>query len=147
MRSGARLRFLQTGATHEVEEVGIRTPALVEVDELGPGRGRLPHCGHQRTSAKRASVRPSRGLTSGVRAARGLPEPQADGCSAASTRSTATSSRICGDALEKLKLNDSSGDLRTRDERGAGFRLSLAVPRLLHMEIVRERLEREFGLS
>jgi GTP-binding protein LepA len=146
MRSGARLRFLQTGATHEVEEVGIRTPALVEVDELGPGEvGYLiagikdvgeARVGETVTEVSRPASEPLEGYQN--------PKPMVfcgiypiDGDEFPDLR----------DALEKLKLNDSSVTYEPETSAALGFGFRCGFLGLLHMEIVRERLEREFGLS
>jgi len=146
MRSGAKLRFLQTGATHEVEEVGIRTPALVEVDELGPGEvGYLiagikdvgeARVGETVTEASRPASTPLEGYQD--------PKPMVfcgiypiDGDEFPDLR----------DALEKLKLNDSSVTYEPETSAALGFGFRCGFLGLLHMEIVRERLEREFGLS
>jgi GTP-binding protein LepA len=146
MRSGAKLRFLQTGATHEVEEVGIRTPALVEVDELGPGEvGYLiagikdvgeARVGETVTEASRPASTPLEGYQN--------PKPLVfcgiypiDGDEFPDLR----------DALEKLKLNDSSVTYEPETSAALGFGFRCGFLGLLHMEIVRERLEREFGLS
>jgi GTP-binding protein LepA len=146
MRSGARLRFLQTGATHEVEEVGIRTPALVEVDALGPGEvGYLiagikdvgeARVGETVTEASRPASKPLEGYLN--------PKPMVfcglypiDGDEFPDLR----------DALEKLKLNDSSVTYEPETSAALGFGFRCGFLGLLHMEVVRERLEREFDLS
>ena len=52
------------------------------------------------------------------------------------------------DALDKLSLNDPGHRVHARDERGAGVRLSRGLSgACLHLEVVKERLEREFGLD
>ena len=146
MRSGAKLRFLQTGATHDVEEVGIRTPALVQVDELGPGEvGYLiagikdvgeARVGETVTEASRPASKPLEGYKN--------PKPMVfcgiypiDGDQFPDLR----------DALEKLKLNDASVTYEPETSAALGFGFRCGFLGLLHMEIVRERLEREFGLS
>jgi GTP-binding protein LepA len=146
MRSGAKLRFLQTGATHEVEEVGIRTPALVEVDALGPGEvGYLiagikdvgeARVGETVTEASRPASKPLEGYQH--------PKPMVfcgiypiDGDEFPNLR----------DALEKLKLNDSSVSYEPETSAALGFGFRCGFLGLLHMDIVRERLEREFSLS
>jgi len=94
MRSGARLRFLQTGATHDVEEVGIRTPAMVEVDELGPGEVGYLIAGIKDVGEARVGETVTEVAHPATKPLEGYQNPNR-WCSAASTRSTATSSRIC----------------------------------------------------
>ena len=146
LRSGARLRFLQAGATHDVEELGIRTPAPVEVDALGPGEvGYLvagikdvaeARVGETVTEVSRPAPTPLEGYQN--------PKPMVfcglypiDGDEFPDLR----------DALEKLKLNDSSVTYEPETSAALGFGFRCGFLGLLHMEIVRERLEREFGLS
>ena len=146
MRSGARLRFLQTGATHDVEEVGIRTPVPVPVDELGPGEvGYLiagikdvgeARVGETVTEASRPAAEPLAGYQN--------PKPMVfcgiypiDGDEFPDLR----------DALEKLKLNYASVTYEPETSAALGFGFRCGFLGLLHMDIVRERLEREFGLS
>ena len=146
LRSGARLRFLQAGATHDVEELGIRTPAPVEVDALGPGEvGYLvagikdvaeARVGETVTEVSRPAQTPLEGYQN--------PKPMVfcglypiDGDEFPDLR----------DALEKLKLNDSSVTYEPETSAALGFGFRCGFLGLLHMEIVRERLEREFDLS
>ena len=146
LKTGARLRFMQAGSTHDVEEVGIRTPAVIPVAALGPGEvGYLiagikdvgeARSGETVTEAARPAARPLAGYRD--------PKPMV----------------FCGlypvegddftalrDALEKLRLNDASVSYAPENSGALGFGFRCGFLGLLHMDIVRERLEREFGLS
>ncbi len=146
MRSTEKLRFLQADADHDVEEIGIRTPQTVPVDELGPGEvGYLiagikdvggARSGETVTSARRPAAEPLAGYRD--------PKPMVfcglfpiDGDELPDLR----------DALEKLRLNDASFTYEPESSRALGFGFRCGFLGLLHMEIVRERLEREFDLS
>ena len=145
--SGQRLRFMQAGATHEVEEIGIRAPAPTPVTSLGPGEvgyliAGIKDVGEAR-SGETVTVAGPRGATEPLAGYRD-PKPMVfcglfpvEGDDFADLR----------DALEKLRLNDSSFtyDPETSGALGFGFRCGFLG--LLHMEIVRERLEREFDLA
>ena len=95
MNSGSRLKFMQTGALHETIEIGARRPAPTALDELGPGEvgyliagikdvgeARVRRDGHHR------QPRCHRGACPGT-------ATRSRWCSAACTRSTATTSRTC----------------------------------------------------
>jgi GTP-binding protein LepA len=144
--SGRRLRFMQTGRTHDVEEIGIRTPAPVPVSELGPGEVGYLIAGIKDVREARSgetvtdAAHPSRSPLEGYED----PKPMVfcglypvEGDDFADLR----------DALEKLRLNDASVSYEPETSAALGFGFRCGFLGLLHMEIVRERLEREFDLS
>ncbi|MBM3671278.1 MAG: elongation factor 4 [Actinobacteria bacterium] len=143
--SGSKLRFLQTGATHDAEEIGVRLPAPKPVPSLGPGEVGYLIAGIKDVGEARvgetvtAAARPGDALP-GYRD----PKPMV----------------FCGlypmvgdeygdlrDALEKLRLNDASFTYEPETSGALGFGFRCGFLGLLHMEIVRERLEREYDLS
>jgi GTP-binding protein LepA len=146
LRATSRLRFLQARAVHDVEELGVRTPVPVPVQELGPGEvGYLiagikdvgeARSGETVTEARAPATEPLAGYRD--------PKPMVfcglypmDGDDLPSLR----------DALEKLRLNDASVTFEPESSHALGFGFRCGFLGLLHMEIVRERLEREFNLS
>ncbi len=141
-----RLRFMQAGANHEIEEIGIRTPVTVPVDELGPGEVGYLIAGIKDVGGARSgetvttATHPADAPLAGYRD----PKPMVfcglfpiDGDELPDLR----------DALEKLRLNDASFTYEPESSRALGFGFRCGFLGLLHMEIVRERLEREFDLS
>jgi GTP-binding protein LepA len=146
LETGSRIRFMQAGAVHEVEELGVRTPDPTPVDRLGPGE-----VGYLVASVKNVSeARAGETVTSAARPASaplpGYREPKPmvfcglypmEGDELPALR----------DALEKLALNDASVTFEPESSKALGFGFRCGFLGLLHMEIVRERLEREFGLS
>ncbi len=146
IRTGARLLFMQARATHDAEEIGIRTPDIAPVAEHGPGEVGYLIAGIKDVGAARSGET----LTSAERpAAEALPgyrDPKPmvfcglypiDGDQLPDLR----------DALERLKLNDASFTFEPESSHALGFGFRCGFLGLLHMEIVRERLEREFDLS
>ncbi len=141
-----RLRFMQAASNHEIEEIGIRTPATVPVDELGPGEVGYLIAGIKDVGGARSgetvttTAHPAGAALAGYRD----PKPMVfcglfpiDGDELPDLR----------DALEKLRLNDASFTYEPESSRALGFGFRCGFLGLLHMEIVRERLEREFDLS
>jgi GTP-binding protein LepA len=146
LKTGSRLRFMQTGAVHDADEVGVRTPANVPVAALGPGEtGYLiasikdvaeARSGETVTETARPAAEPLAGYRD--------PKPMVfcglypiDGDQFSDLR----------DSLEKLRLNDASFTYEPETSGALGFGFRCGFLGLLHMEIVRERLEREFDLG
>jgi GTP-binding protein LepA len=145
LHTGARLRFLQAGVVHEATEIGVRTPSSVPVGSLGPGEVGYLIAGIKDVGDARAGET----VTDNARRGEVLPgyrEPKpmvfcglypVDGDEYPALR----------ESLEKLRLNDSSFTFEPETSGALGFGFRCGFLGLLHMEIVRERLEREFNLS
>src|SRR5690606_24762973 len=146
LRSNDKLRFLQAGADHEALEIGVRKPVPTPVNELGPGEvGYLiagikevgdARSGETVTTASKGSTDPLPGYQD--------PKPMVfsglfpiDGDDFEDLR----------DSLSKLRLNDASITYTPESSGALGFGFRCGFLGLLHMEIVKERLEREFGLA
>jgi GTP-binding protein LepA len=143
--SGARLRYVQAKATHDAEEIGVRLPANTPVAALGPGEVGYLIAGIKDVGQARV------GETVTTAAQPGDPLPgyrdpkpmvfcglyPVDGDEYAELR----------ESLEKLRLNDSSFTYEPETSGALGFGFRCGFLGLLHMEIVRERLEREYDLS
>ncbi|MFN8023576.1 MAG: translation elongation factor 4 [Acidimicrobiales bacterium] len=146
MTSGSRLKFMQTGALHEIIEIGARRPATTPLPELGPGEvGYLiagikdvaeARSGETVTTASHGAAEPLPGYRD--------PKPMVfcglypiDGDDFENLR----------ESLQKLKLNDASITYEPESSGALGFGFRCGFLGLLHMEIVKERLEREFNLA
>jgi len=141
-----RLRFMQAGVNHEIEEIGIRTPVTVPVDELGPGEVGYLIAGIKDVGGARSGETVTTATHPAETALEGYRDPKPmvfcglfpiDGDELPDLR----------DALEKLRLNDASFTYEPESSTALGFGFRCGFLGLLHMEIVRERLEREFNLS
>ena len=145
LKTGSRLRFLQANAVHDADEVGVRRPTPTPVAALGPGEVGYLIAGIKDVGEARAgetvteATRPAEPL-SGYRE----PKPMVfcglypiDG----------DEFPVLREALEKLRLNDSSFTFEPESSGALGFGFRCGFLGLLHMEIIRERLEREFTLS
>ncbi len=138
--------FMQAGATHDIDEIGVRTPDNRPVDQLAAGEVGYLIAGIKDVGEARSGETVTTAKNSAVDALDGYREPKPmvfsglypiDGDEYPALR----------DALEKLRLNDSSYTFEPETSGALGFGFRCGFLGLLHMEIVRERLEREFGLS
>jgi GTP-binding protein LepA len=146
IRSGAKVRFMQANALHTVDEIGARLPVTTPLEELGPGEVGYLIAGIKDVGQARSgetitdAARPAAAPLPGYRD----PKPMVfcglypiDGDDFENLR----------ESLEKLKLNDAAITYSPETSSALGFGFRCGFLGLLHMEIVKERLEREFGLS
>jgi len=143
---GMKVRLMATGGSHEVEQLGIFTPKPVPVDSLGAGEVGVVVAGIKTVSdvaigdTLTDDRHPAPAPLPGFQEIKpmvfaGLYPVDADQYSE------------LRDALEKLRLNDSSFFYEPETSTALGFGFRCGFLGLLHMEIVEERLEREFNLE
>jgi GTP-binding protein LepA len=145
LNSGARLRYLQARQDHDAEEIGVRLPAPTAVAALGPGEVGYLIAGIKDVGQAKVGETVTDAARPGAALA-GYRDPKpmvfcglypVEGDDYADLR----------DALEKLRLNDSSFTYEPETSGALGFGFRCGFLGLLHMEIVRERLEREYDLA
>ncbi len=141
-----RIKMMSTGAVHEMLEVGVISPDPIKTQEIGVGE-----VGYLITGVK--DVRQSRVGDTVTAANRPATDPLA-GYRHPNPMVFAGLYPIDGDeyptlrdALDKLQLNDAALAYEPETSGALGFGFRCGFLGLLHLEIVRERLEREFGLD
>jgi GTP-binding protein LepA len=137
---------MATGETHDAEEVGVVTPKAVPVPTLGPGEVGYLITGVKDIGQIRVGDTVTTARHSAVTALAGYNEPKPMVFSGLFPTDGDDYERL-REALEKLTLNDASLQYEPETSRALGFGFRLGFLGLLHMEIVRERLEREYGLD
>ncbi len=146
MNSGSKLLFMQTKATHEVLEIGARMPVPTPVAELGPGEVGYLIAGIKDVGEARSGETVTTFLDPATEALDGYLDPKPmvfcglfpiDGDDFENLR----------ESLQRLKLNDASITYEPESSGALGFGFRIGFLGLLHMEIVKERLEREFNLA
>ncbi len=146
LRRGTKICLMMKGTTHEVEDLGVLTPKPRPIDKLGVGEVGFivaniktvadVSIGDTVTAAARPTTEPFPGfqeIKPMVFAGVYPIEPN--------------QYEELRDALEKLRLNDSSFFFEPEVSAALGFGFRCGFLGLLHMEIVQERLEREFGVD
>ena len=146
LRVGTRVRLWSNGQLYTVEELGIRTPKTVLVEKLVAGE-----VGYVIANIKRVSdTRIGDTITDDGRPA-SAPLPGFEEIKpmvfAGLYPVEANQYEALRDALEKLRLNDSSFFYEPENSLALGFGFRCGFLGLLHMEIIQERLEREFNVS
>jgi GTP-binding protein LepA len=146
LKKGMRIRFMAEAQDYDAEQLGIFTPKAIPIDELGVGEvGFLvanvkkisdAKIGDTITETARPTQEPFPGFTelkpmvfAGLYPVEGHQYPE------------------LRDALEKLRLNDASFFYEPETSAALGFGFRCGFLGLLHMEIVQERLEREFDMD
>jgi GTP-binding protein LepA len=141
-----KVRLMASGGTYEVEQVGVFTPKPLPVEELNAGEVGFVICGIKQISDTKIGDTLTDDRHPATEALPGFKEVKpmvfaglypVDADQYAELR----------DALEKLRLNDSSFFYEPETSTALGFGFRCGFLGLLHMEIVQERLEREFNLE
>jgi GTP-binding protein LepA len=146
LRKGQRVRMMASGAAYQVERVGVFTPKQVVVESLGPGEVGFitaaikevaeTQVGDTLTDERKPAAAPLPGFK---------PVQQVVFCGLFPV--DAAQFEDLRDALGKLHLNDASFTYETETSAALGFGFRCGFLGLLHLEIVRERLTREFALE
>ncbi len=146
LKAGMKIRMMATGATHQVDRVGVFTPKMRDVEALGPGE-----IGFLTASIKSvADCKVGDTITEERRrAAEALPgfEPSVPVVFCGLFPADAADYEDLRESLAKLALNDSSFLYEPETSTALGFGFRCGFLGLLHLEIVQERLEREFDLD
>ena len=146
IRKGMKIRMMGTGATHVVERVGVFSPKPTPVDELGPGEIGFINAGVKTVSDARVGDtiteerRPCAEPLPGFK-----PSVPVVFCGLFPVDTNDFSG--LREALEKLSLNDASFSFEAETSAALGFGFRCGFLGLLHMEVIRDRLEREFNLD
>jgi GTP-binding protein LepA len=146
LEAGQRIRLMATGAVHTVERVGVFTPKGVMVEALGPGEIGFITAGIKTV----ADCRVGDTITDDRRpAAAPLPgfQPVQPVVFCSLFPSDAADFERLRDSLAKLRLNDASFAYEPETSVALGFGFRCGFLGLLHLEIIQERLAREFALD
>ncbi len=146
LKKGQRIRMIGTHASYEVDRVGVFTPKLLEAAELGPGE-----IGFLTASIKEvADTRVGDTITDDRKpAAEALPgfRPAVPVVFCGLFPVDAAQFEDLRAAMGKLRLNDASFSYEMETSAALGFGFRCGFLGLLHLEIIQERLEREFNLD
>ena len=146
LRRGQRIRMMGSGAAYEVDRVGVFTPKMVDVDELGPGE-----IGFLTASIKQvADTRVGDTITDDRKpVSTALPgfRPAVPVVFCGLFPVDAAQFEDLRAAMGKLRLNDASFTYEMETSAALGFGFRCGFLGLLHLEVIQERLAREFNLD
>ncbi|MCU0281631.1 MAG: translation elongation factor 4 [Acidimicrobiia bacterium] len=146
LSTGDRLRFLATGESPTADEVGVLSPRAIPVASLGPGEVGYLITGVKEIDRARVGDTVTRADRPASASLPGYQEPKPMVFSGLYPSDGDQFERL-REALEKLRLNDAALSFEPETSRALGFGFRCGFLGLLHMEIVRERLEREYDLD
>jgi len=150
LKAGQQMQFLSTGTQYRVDEVGVFSPKMTKVDELSVGEvgyitGSIKQLadvkvGDTITHALTHNTKPSTVMLKGFKELQPV-------VFAGIFPTMSDDYEDLRDAMDKLRLNDSSFHYEPETSQALGFGFRCGFLGLLHMEIVQERLEREYNLD
>ncbi len=146
LKKGSMIKFMNTGSSYEILELGMFRPKMTPAEELGPGEVGYVVCnirtikdvkvGDTVTSVENPATEPLPGYRAikpmvfcGIYPINNEDYP------------------LLRDALEKLHLNDSSLVFEPETSQALGFGFRCGFLGLLHLDVIKERLQREFNLN
>ena len=146
IKKGMQIRMMNAGTDHLVDQVGVFHPKATKVDSLGPGEmgyftGAIKEVaetsvGDTITEAKRPANQPLAGF-----------KPSQSVVFCGLFPSDANDFERLRESLAKLRLNDASFEYEMETSAALGFGFRCGFLGLLHLEIIQERLSREFDLD
>jgi GTP-binding protein LepA len=146
LKRGQRIRMMAANATYQVDRVGVFTPKQEMVERLGPGEvGFLTAAIKQVADAQVGDTITDERRGTDVPLPGFKPAQQVVFCGLFPV--DAAEFESLRDALGKLHLNDASFTYETETSAALGFGFRCGFLGLLHLEIIRERLDREFGID
>ena len=146
VKRGDRVKMMQTGAAYGIDKLSVLKPQMVDIEELGPGeigvftasikQVRDTRVGDTITHEKKPCAAPLPGFK---------PSQPVVFCGLFPV--DANDFEALRDAIEKLSLNDASFSTEMETSAALGFGFRCGFLGLLHLEVIRDRLEREYDLD
>ena len=146
LRKGMKVRLWWNGKTLDVETLGVLTPKPVEIDELVAGEVGFMVANNKTVSDTKIGDTITDDARPAIEPLPGFEELKPMVFAGLYTVDAHEHTAL-REALEKLRLNDSSFFFEPESSAALGFGFRCGFLGLLHMEIIQERLEREFGLE
>ena len=145
LKKGERVKFLSNGTVHHVDRIGVFRPAMAEIDSLGPGE-----IGFLTASIKQVrDTRVGDTITHQKSEVEALPgfKPAQPVVFCGLFPVDAAQFEDMRDSIDKLALNDASFSFEMETSAALGFGFRCGFLGLLHLEVIRDRIEREYDID
>ena len=146
VKKGIKIRMMQTGAVHLVDRVGVFTPKLTEIDELKPGQLGFVTAAIKTVADTKVGDTLTDDRKPATEALEGF-KPSVPVVFCGLFPVDAADYEQLRESLDRLRLNDASFSFEAESSAALGFGFRCGFLGLLHLEIIQERLEREFDLD
>jgi len=146
LKAGQQVRMMQTGATHRIDKVGVFTPKATDVDQLGPGEVGFFTASIKEVADAAVGDTITDEKKQTAQALPGFKEVQPVVFCGLFPVDAADFEDLRA-AVGKLRLNDGSFTYEMESSAALGFGFRCGFLGLLHLEIIQERLSREFDLD
>ena len=146
IKKGMKIRMMQTGATHLVDRVGVFTPKLTETGELKPGQMGFVTAAIKTVADTKVGDTITDERKPAAKALTGF-KPSVPVVFCGLFPIDAADYEQLRESLVRLRLNDASFSFEPESSAALGFGFRCGFLGLLHLEIIQERLEREFDLD
>ena len=146
VKKGIKIRMMQTGAVHLVDRVGVFTPKLTEIDELKPGQLGFVTAAIKTVADTKVGDTLTDDRKPATEALKGF-KPSVPVVFCGLFPVDAADYEQLRESLDRLRLNDASFSFEAESSAALGFGFRCGFLGLLHLEIIQERLEREFDLD
>lgn len=146
LRKGMRVKFMSNGTLHHVDRIGVFRPAMQMVDELGPGEIGFLTASIKQVRDTRVGDTITNDRNGTDKALPGFKPAQPVVFCGLFPVDSAEFEDL-RDAIEKLALNDASFSYEMETSAALGFGFRCGFLGLLHLEVIRDRLEREYDIE
>ena len=145
LKKGERVKFMSNGSTHHVDRIGVFRPQMEMIDELGPGE-----IGFLTASIKQVrDTRVGDTICHDKQTVEALPgfKPSQPVVFCGLFPVDAAQFEDLRDSIDKLALNDASFSFEMETSAALGFGFRCGFLGLLHLEVIRDRIEREYSID
>ena len=146
LKKGQQIKFMQAGTTHPVDRVGCMRPKIENLPDLGPGEVGFITAQIKDVSQARVGDTITDAKRPAEKALAGFKEVQPVVFCGLFPTDAADFEKL-RDSISKLRLNDASFSFETESSAALGFGFRCGFLGLLHLEIIQERLSREYDLD